>query len=68
VKHFGDEFRTFNPKPGEMFTLGSKSLFYKPLWVARMQCELSIGQNSLWAPFKRAHPTQNVLVMPLFFI
>jgi hypothetical protein len=32
-----------------------------------MQCELLIGQNSLWAIFKKAHPTQNVLEMPLFF-
>jgi hypothetical protein len=31
-----------------------------------MQYELSIGQNSLWALFRKANPTRNVLVMPLF--
>ncbi len=68
VKHFGNEFRTSNPKPSEMFTSSFWSLFCKPFWVARMQCELSIGQNSLWVLFIRAHPTRNVLVMPFFFI
>ncbi len=60
--------QTLNPKLGEMLTLSSWSLFCRHFWVTRMQCELSIGQNSLWALFRRTHPTWNVLVMPLFFI